>query len=232
MRSTGSKDVACDAAAMHPIPFPAYHRSRAAAIVTALAACAATIALSGVGAPAPSLPALAVALGADRALVIGLALPLLAGLVAFHAARLSIQPAGSLGHAALPSALAALLLMPDASTVGMLPALIAASMLPLDRSADRITAILVLCGALLALLGGAAAITVCGLFIMILLLAGALSARRSAPMAANDNIGPHLQASSPWLGLDLRHVTFAGESSGEGGNSSCSTKVRAATIVN
>jgi len=112
------------------------------------------------------------------------------GALGWHVARLTARPAaqGGLGAAALPAALAIFLFVPEASVGALAPALPLALAAAWRDAAQRVVALVVHCGALLAF----AAVASDNAFgyqcaCAILLVGAGLAAHQSVRSAANDN---------------------------------------------
>ncbi|MDF2386708.1 hypothetical protein JMG10_34925 [Nostoc ellipsosporum NOK] len=149
------------------------HAPRFKPLAAALAALAATLLLGGVG---PAIAAPARLLSWE---LFGLAIAGGAGFLAWHLARLSALPPGPLARAALPAALAPLIVFPHIGAPALLvPAALAAVLPPAERFAGALT----LAGMLAALGAGPLAAAVAGGA----MLAAAWRCRARCP-AANDN---------------------------------------------
>jgi len=148
----------------------------------------------------------------------GLSAAIGVGMLGWHIARLTARPAapGGLGAAALPAALVVFLFVPDASVAALVPALPLALLAARRDAGQRIVALVVHCGALLAFAAVASANAFGYQCACAILLAGAsLAAHHAVRGAANDNPLMKRNVVGSWLVQAkcrlLRAVGHAGE---------------------
>ncbi|MEG3180402.1 hypothetical protein [Sphingomonas sp. LT1P40] len=169
----------------------------------------------------PSLPHIAAQFGFDPATAIGLSLATAIGLLAWHIATLTVPPRPSWASGSIAAALLPALLIPGLGFAALLPALaLSFARSGMDRR-QRIVALLVQCGAALALLPLAfpsARIETDGFLLATMAFCCGLSFICAVPRAANDNPLLKRPLRTAWFYASDGNVSFAPIQSGEVGS--------------